>query len=398
MPASDQEWIEFLAGEGPFDTTADLSMPFLGLDFDSQTLTYVFANQFNNKITFGSDGGRLSASVTHESPVRKPRQPYTVIVTPGKSNPVEPALIYRRWLKANGEFVTLAEKITSTPATALLPGSAHIYLWGSGTLGAGNIVDWRAFCRDLQSSEPLASHFRNQLGPEAQKATTDFLKLDYQDQYLKSVIVNDFNRILTKSDLLTTDLMGKIKDDSPLAAILRASAGELKPLDRLQLNSRLLAAAFPGRFEAVERWGDGYSVAMMDKLSSAGLDRLWLGFDSLEGSLRHSAAVARARKLGYLVGPYDSYASIHSPKMEPDQTWESAQFDADLYRDGPMVRADGEKRHGFKKVGYRLSPVAARPYVEKRVSAAMAAAPFNSWFMDCDAFGDFLDDYSPLHP
>lgn len=53
---------------------------------------------------------------------------------------------------------------------------------------------------------------------------------------------------------------------------------------------------------------------------------------------------------------------------------------------------------GFKQKGYILSPLAARPYVEKRVSDLMRQFQCNSWFIDCDAFGELFDDYSPLHP
>jgi hypothetical protein len=45
-----------------------------------------------------------------------------------------------------------------------------------------------------------------------------------------------------------------------------------------------------------------------------------------------------------------------------------------------------------------LSPDAARPYVEKRVSGLMAAFHANSWFIDCDGFGEYFDDYSDQHP
>jgi hypothetical protein len=53
---------------------------------------------------------------------------------------------------------------------------------------------------------------------------------------------------------------------------------------------------------------------------------------------------------------------------------------------------------GFKKKGYWLSSLAARPYVERRVARTFADFPFNSFFMDCDAAGDLRDNYSPQFP
>ena len=45
-----------------------------------------------------------------------------------------------------------------------------------------------------------------------------------------------------------------------------------------------------------------------------------------------------------------------------------------------------------------LSPLAARPAVEQRVTALMHEFRCNSWFIDCDAAGELYDDYSPRHP
>jgi len=155
------------------------------------------------------------------------------------------------------------------------------------------------------------------------------------------------------------------------------------------------AAKLPGAAH-VYLWGDGVSVKMLQAFKDAGLDRLWLGVDGKQSLLDNPAVVARAKELGYLFGFYDSYHSIHAPG-EPD-TWETAQFDQALYDTGGIVRADGQRRPGFKKKGYLLSPIAARPYLEKRVTRDVAATGVNSVFVDCDAFGECFDDFSPLHP
>jgi hypothetical protein len=94
--------------------------------------------------------------------------------------------------------------------------------------------------------------------------------------------------------------------------------------------------------------------------------------------------VEHARKLGFLYGPYDSYHSIHSPDAHENDTWSTAQFDRNLYETGGVVGLDGKKRGGFKKRGYHLSPLAARPYVEKRLEGLMRLARYGAWFVDCD--------------
>ena len=142
-------------------------------------------------------------------------------------------------------------------------------------------------------------------------------------------------------------------------------------------------------------WGDGFSTELLQLMSDSGIDRAWLGSADWDKLGTHPDAVEKAIALGYLVGPYDSFHSIHSPD-EPD-TWETAQFDRALYETGGVVKADGSKRKGFKQKGFVLSPRAARPFVEKRVSKLMNQFRCNSWFIDCDAFGDVFDDYSDGH-
>jgi hypothetical protein len=154
--------------------------------------------------------------------------------------------------------------------------------------------------------------------------------------------------------------------------------------------AKLLGAAH------VYLWGDGWSAKMIQELADGGLDRLWLGSPDWSPLRNHPDVVQKAIADGYLVAPYDSFHSIHSP-AESD-TWETAQFDQKLYDSGAVVKANGTKKTGFKKKGYILNCAVARPYVERRVADLMKQFRCNSWFVDCDADGELYDDYSPDHP
>jgi hypothetical protein len=143
-------------------------------------------------------------------------------------------------------------------------------------------------------------------------------------------------------------------------------------------------------------WGDGVSSQMMQTFAADGFDRLWLGSDGWQRLRDNPEAIRTAKALGYLIASYDSYHSIHHP--QETETWETAQFDQKLYETGAVVQANGKPKAGFQRKGYALSPLAARPYVEKRVAGLMEELHCNSWFIDCDAFGELFDDYSPLHP
>src|SRR5947209_754951 len=49
VPAEDEAFAEFLASQSPMDTTAGLSMGFVGVRHGEHTLTYLFDNPFNNE-------------------------------------------------------------------------------------------------------------------------------------------------------------------------------------------------------------------------------------------------------------------------------------------------------------------------------------------------------------
>jgi len=134
-PCGDPHWAAFLTRYGPMNTTADLTMPFAGLDCGDFTLTYIFTNPFNNQLEFQSSPGRtLQARFTHEFTRNHAVKEYGVAVQLGKSSPVAPAALYRKWLLQRGEFVSFKEKIQRTPDAARLLGAAHIYLWGGELL------------------------------------------------------------------------------------------------------------------------------------------------------------------------------------------------------------------------------------------------------------------------
>jgi hypothetical protein len=389
-PAGDTRWAAFLTHYGPMNTTADLILPFVGLDCGASTLTYIFENPFNNKLAFQMGPGKnLSARLTHQFTRNHPVKEYDVSVQSGGNSPVEPARLYRKWLMDRGQFVSFKDKIQRTPEAAKLLGAAHIYLWGGDILDAASIKDWRTFCLNLKeqgeaSAPSSAKRVWSAMTPGGRAAVDRFLKEEWQDKYEKLQITSDLSRVL-----LLPDLAGDSGGSKP-------SGHTLSQAEISQANCKWLASAFPGQLDETETWGGGVSPNMIHQLAAAGLDRLWLGSDGWDGFVNHPETVAAARQAGFLIGPYDSFNSIHQPG-EPD-TWETAQFDPALYPSGAIINADGTPKRGFKHKGFTLSPDAARPYVEKRVANLMNLFHANSWFVDCDGFGDYFDDYSPQHP
>ncbi len=402
VPREDSRWTLFLTNCGEMNTTADLTLPLLGLDYGDFTLTCILTNPFNNQLQFQlSPDGQLQARVTHQFTRNHAVKECGLLFKVGKSSPVEPARLYRECLMKRGEFVTLKEKIKKTPEAAKLLGAAHIYLWGDELIAPDDITNWKKFAAELKSQGESPKPWPGKriwefLKPETRKAVSDLLQAEWPDRYSKSVITEDLNRLMLDRDFYNAPAWTGIALDKQISALLKLNKSTLTQAESCRVNCQLMAAAFPGLMAKPETWGDGISPKMIDQLANAGFDRLWLGSAGWEGFVIRPETVAAAKKAGFLIGPYDSYNSIHRPN-DPD-TWPTSQFDETLYETGGIVNADGSKKHGFKKKGWMLSPDAARPYVEKRVTGLMKLFGANSWFMDCDGFGDYFDDYAEAHP
>lgn len=405
VPKDDETWQDFLSKQGPINTTAGLSMPFWGLDLGEKTLTYILTNPFNNRILFSkTEASTLGMQVSHTFTPNWAEKKYGVRISLGEASPVAPAKQYRQWLQQNGEFVSFAEKIEQTPEAAKLLGAAHAYLWGGKLLSRYDVTDWKAFAAKLSrdgdgnTAETVEARIFSRLNTEAKEAVREIVEAAHPSNYILRVVSRAISKQLEKPNFYNPAAWMGISRTSETEKLLSRAPSTLSLSERYRRNCLLLHAAFPNILRHPNEWGGGLSVKLLERFAKNGLDRLWLGVDSWQDGFRHPAAVAKAKELGYLVGPYDSYHSIHHP--DEKDTWETAQFDLSLYESGGIVKSDGRKSKGFKQKGYHLSPIIAQPYVENRVNGIVAQMPtdFNSWFVDCDAYGELFDDYSPLHP
>ncbi|WP_432797579.1 glycoside hydrolase [Poriferisphaera sp. WC338] len=370
---------------------------------------YLIQDQFHNTLTFSSSSPQPKSSasetalsavdsdkpiqltITHAfTPVQKERS-YTVRFSLDKPDDLLlPAKKYRTYLKQTGQFVSLKDKIKITPKAQRLIGAIHAYVWGPQIVDGNDLSPKAAkafatkiiIAENQNHKETLTAKIWSMLTPAEQTLIKEIAAEEWVNAYQRRKLAAILDR------LIRTNTTGTAEE--PISSITQQQKIALQNLE-------LLAIAFPGVFDNTAEWGGGISTRMITQLQEAGIKRINLSTGGLNSTNFKPQAAEAADKAGYLFGPYDSYHSIHHPDTDPEQTWDTAQFDLELYNTGGIINAQGKPKHGFKKRGYKLSPLMAKPYVAKRVNNIKGGVNHTGWFVDCDAFGEVYDDYASKH-
>ena len=350
IPAQDAPWAQFLQSQSPFDTTAGLSMPFWGIDCGTCTLAYLVLDPCNNALAFTAAAGGLAARFTHAFTPNQASPHFALRIALCGASPVAPAKRYREELIRQGRFVSLQEKIARLPDAAKLLGAAQVYLWGDGLIARGDITDYKRLAALLvppagAAPSAVAAHCGGLLAAEARTLIAGLPGKAWVDRYDQGQVCEELSRLLERRDFHDAAAWAGIALPAEAEVLLghgldRLSAGEV-----CRLNCLLLHAAFPDLLAAVDGWGDGLSSGMVQQLAAGGLDRLWLGSPTWRGLRNRPDLVAAAIARGYLIGPYDSFNAIHRPDQA--ESWETAQFGAELYQSGAIIMADGSPREGL---------------------------------------------------
>jgi hypothetical protein len=314
--------------------------------------------------------------------------PIEVVALWRGTDPLEVAQAFRDWRAsaANTGSIPrprrLADKAKQLPSVAWLYGAPHIYLWGPALFSRHDVdpSQWKACAKGLRDAP--ADSPRGRVVARFTKAQREALgtlaESDWPLAYLTTEVAAGVERVLADPTLLP------LAGDSPLTNVV-------------QRNREFTASALQEFVHDPATWGDGPSLPMLEALHNSGIDHAMLLLSDLDAHSPRPDVAVRATQMGFLFGPYDSYHSVHSPDAAPDDTWETSQFDRAAYEQGRVLNADGKGRQGFRGTGYQFSPIAAWPYVQKRVGALGSRVPYSTWFVDCDATSEWFDDYNPLH-
>lgn len=150
-------------------------------------------------------------------------------------------------------------------------------------------------------------------------------------------------------------------------------------------------------------WGDGKSLAMLDKLDKLGIKHALINYNA--SPVQHGFNVDKdyvhtAESRGYLIGPYDNFANVPSRKNSDNiaLVWPKHLWPEACIRD-----VHGSILKGYANRGCYLSSEALRlrESKEKNIAShidAMLTKGDNSLFLDCDAAYPLYEDYSKQHP
>lgn len=360
-------------------------LPVLGLRFgDAQVVVIVPWPHDAELIVTHRLGIRFSAGKGRERAA-----PAEIVVQRRPADALEVARGFREWRRSAADcgaiprLRLLTQKIAELPKVERLPGAPHFYLWGPALFSRHDVPKgkWVAFARALRDAAPgsLGARLVAFFSAKQRAALHDLAAAEWPMDYLTVEAAGALDAALTERGLLHHDAA------LPDAEVIRR-------------NQQALAAAFAAYLHSPQSWGDGMSLPLLDSLHESGIQRALLVLSDLHGRSFRPDVVKKAEELGYLLGPYDSYHSVHSPDADADETWETAQFDRAAYEEGRIIRADGSGDAGFKKRGYHFSPQAAWPYMQARVNRIAREVPYSAWFIDCDATAECFEDYSPTHP
>lgn len=397
IPHDDPIWNHYLR-ENEISVMEQLSMPFFISASGDTALLYILEQPFRSSLRFLEED-ETCFSLYHEYPSIDPErtQGFRIYLIP--NDPAEAAKIYKSYVMEQGAFATLEEKAEINPDIRKLYGAPHIYLWGERIITPEDI-NWPAFRASLNSG--ILQYIRKQSEQPAIETNLDelFRQLeaqDYVDTYQKNSICQALSILLSQESFYTPQLFPNRSSfmDALIPKDADYSPALLNQSEQIQWNKHALAANLPDVFRPADTWMEEGTTNLIEDLKDSGIQTAWIGLNSWEQAYAKPELVTKAIEKGYLIGPYDSYHSIHEPGKEQ---WITAKFDdATLYETATIQDKEGKKISGFQNTGRKLNPALSFPAVENRVEQIQSAIPFNSWFIDCDATGEIYDDYSPSH-
>ncbi|KEK24160.1 glycoside hydrolase [Bacillus gaemokensis] len=394
IPSNDENWKKFLKDD-TYTFAESFSMKFFALNGSKYSMVYVANNMFNNELKFHSDP-KIGFDFVHEFPSINKNKTYGFQLYVTDNDAVSIAKLYKNNIVEKGEFKTLQEKAKQNKKIEKLYGSAHFYFWNQNALSQSN-VNWPKLREKMNS--PLFGWIKELIQkyskePGELSVLEQVNKQDFIDKYQKNVVLRYINEALAMKEFYKEDIFPEI--DGEASALLKKGVDHLTETELYNFNKYVLKSALGDAVDDIDKWGSADGTNILKEMKEADINHAWIGLPNWEQGFMQPEFVKQAEKMGYLVGPYDSYHSIHE---KGDKNWNTASFkDPSLFENATVAKKNGEKIQGFLGRGRKLNPTLSMPSVKERVSGILNnGIPFNSWFIDCDATGEIYDDYSAEH-
>lgn len=392
IPSNDKYWKEYL-DEQIYNVIESFSMQFFAVNKEKYSLTYVIKNKYNNEIEFDTKNN-INFSFKHEFPSINKNKEYGFRVYVTEKDTVDIAKTYKNYIVEKGEFKSLEEKAKENKEIEKLYGAPHIYYWDKSIITESDI-NWNklraSIPADLENWIKELLKTKVEDGSELIIAFDQIKNQDYIDRFQKSQIVKAFNSVMLLTDFYNSNVFKTV--DSKANTLIKKDIDNLTKVELVELNKLLLKSKLKDCTTETKDWAKQNTIDVLNDMKKSGIDNAWIGFDDIEAGYVSPEFVEKAKEYGYLVGPYDSYHSIHEPGHEK---WSTATFeDKSLYEDATVENKEGKKLSGFQGEGRKLNPTLSLPSVKDRVNSIVKDGyGFNSWFIDCDATGEIYDDYS----
>ncbi|GGE64231.1 glycoside hydrolase [Priestia taiwanensis] len=397
IPSDDKAWKEFLKDE-ELALIESFSMPFFALNKSDYSILYIADKAFNNTLHFNTDD-KIQFSMKHEFPSINENKEYGFRLYVTENNPTHVAQIYKNYIIEKGEFKTLQQKAESNPNIEKLYGAPHIYFWADQMITEDDI-HWNKIREQMDAEfvtwmkKLLTNHTEDGAG-EFETIIAQVKNQDYVDKYQKRVITTSINQVLKVEQFYNPDIFPDV--DSKTKKLLDKGVGNLSEQELYECNKGLLKGKLKDATTDLDTWAKKTTTDVMEDMYDSGITKAWVGLSNWANGLMNPAMVEQANDQGYLIGPYDSYHSIHE---KGNRDWNTASFeDKSLYEEATIINKEGKYIHGFLGRGRKLNPTLSLPSVQSRTGNILQnGILFNSWFIDCDATGEIYDDYSPHHP
>ncbi len=360
-----------------------LSLPFWAVEKNTATAMYEMTSTFHSDLLFTDRGATMELKLMHHYvPNASMKEPYEVrIIHVSNHSPVSAALFFRKELEEKNARVTLMQKMRSVPHTGRMIGAPWARLVSGQFISRYDVKEGKfnalakAIIDDVQNHRGFVSGQWEKLEQDQRDAVDQASRSEKLSDYGINIFIRAMEALLKEEGV-----------NDEFAKHRRENAGRLY-------------AAYPDYLLPPGQWGTGVSFRMVDALKEAGIDRMILQANGHQVASDHKEVVEHAFDLGYLFGIYDSYHSIHDPSTYgTDDSWETAQMPGVSFESVRMRREDGTGYSGFRSTGGLANPKAIRSFYEKRIRRNFEEVPYSYYFIDCDAFGEYYDDYSENHP